>query len=196
MSLEPFTPQSLALHWRSVRPRFFDMQSYHKHFDSDSLVCMYLLLPSDFISQIVCIFSTNDAKCHIPALKSLPVFGKDYIQKTHYVNDVLLTSMRRDDVASMLILRHFGTKCPLGSFWPFRISQFSLEQYENRVLFKLGLCLCGLGEWRGAGCVGEGWGGVARYCTFHYRPRIDTTGRVCFTVSLVNYLLPMNMKLT
>ena len=31
-------------------------------------------------------------------------------------NDVELTSMRRDDVASTLIRRHFGTKCPLGSY--------------------------------------------------------------------------------
>ena len=29
-------------------------------------------------------------------------------------NDVVLTSMRRDYVASTLIRRHFGTKCPLG----------------------------------------------------------------------------------
>ena len=32
-----------------------------------------------------------------------------------YENDVVLTSMRRDHVASTLIQRHFGTKCPLGS---------------------------------------------------------------------------------
>ena len=31
-------------------------------------------------------------------------------------NDVVLTSMRRDQVASMLIQRHFGTKWPLGGF--------------------------------------------------------------------------------
>ena len=31
-------------------------------------------------------------------------------------NDVVLTSMRRDYVASTLIRRHFGTKCPLGSY--------------------------------------------------------------------------------
>ena len=29
-------------------------------------------------------------------------------------NDLVLTSMRRDYVASTLIVRHFGTKCPLG----------------------------------------------------------------------------------
>ena len=29
-------------------------------------------------------------------------------------NDVVSTSMRRDDVASTLIWRHFGTKCPRG----------------------------------------------------------------------------------
>ena len=29
-------------------------------------------------------------------------------------NDVVLTSMRRTNVASTLIRRHFGTKCPLG----------------------------------------------------------------------------------
>ena len=31
-------------------------------------------------------------------------------------NDVVLTSMRREDVASMSIRRHFGTICPLGTF--------------------------------------------------------------------------------
>ena len=31
-------------------------------------------------------------------------------------NDVVLTSMRRDDVASTSIQRHFDTKCPLGFF--------------------------------------------------------------------------------
>ena len=30
-------------------------------------------------------------------------------------NDVVLTLMRRDDVTSTLIRRHFRTKCPLGS---------------------------------------------------------------------------------
>ena len=30
-------------------------------------------------------------------------------------NDVVLTSMRCDHVASTLIQRHFGTKCPLGT---------------------------------------------------------------------------------
>ena len=32
-------------------------------------------------------------------------------------NDVVLTSMRRDDVASTFIRRHFGTKCPLGTIF-------------------------------------------------------------------------------
>ena len=33
-------------------------------------------------------------------------------------NDVVLTSMRRDYVASTLIRRHFDTKCPLGLVLP------------------------------------------------------------------------------
>ena len=33
-----------------------------------------------------------------------------------FQNDVVLTSMRRDDVASTSIPRHFGTKCPLGYY--------------------------------------------------------------------------------
>ena len=33
-------------------------------------------------------------------------------------NDVVLTLMRRDYVASTLIRRHFDTKCPLGCFYP------------------------------------------------------------------------------
>ena len=32
-------------------------------------------------------------------------------------NDVVLTLMRRDYVASTLIQRHFDTKCPLGTVW-------------------------------------------------------------------------------
>ena len=31
-------------------------------------------------------------------------------------NDIVLTSLRRDYVASTLIRRHFDTKCPLGKF--------------------------------------------------------------------------------
>ena len=41
-------------------------------------------------------------------------------------NDVVLTLMRRDDVASTLIRRHFRTKCPLGaipSMRPGRVAQ-------------------------------------------------------------------------
>ena len=34
---------------------------------------------------------------------------------TRRKNDVVLTSMRRDDVASTSIQRHFVTKCPLGN---------------------------------------------------------------------------------
>ena len=44
-------------------------------------------------------------------------------------NDVVLTSMRRDDVASTLIRRHFGTKCPLG--------QLSKQKKSN-----LTICTC------------------------------------------------------
>ena len=32
-------------------------------------------------------------------------------------NDVVLPSMRRDYLASTLIRRHFGTKCPLGNIY-------------------------------------------------------------------------------
>ena len=39
-------------------------------------------------------------------------------------NDVVLTSMRRDHVASTLIQRHFGTKCPLGMFIGFTARVF------------------------------------------------------------------------
>ena len=41
-------------------------------------------------------------------------------------NDVVLTLMRRDDVASTLIRHHFRTKCPLGakpSMRPGRVAQ-------------------------------------------------------------------------
>ena len=52
-----------------------------------------------------------------------PLFGKVLLSRkaSRYPadiwceNDVVLTSMLRDHVASTLIQRHFGTKCPLGS---------------------------------------------------------------------------------
>ena len=37
-------------------------------------------------------------------------------QRARRKNDVVLTSMRRNYVASTFIRRHFGTLCPLGSF--------------------------------------------------------------------------------
>ena len=40
--------------------------------------------------------------------------------------DVVLTSMRRDDVASTLIQRHIGTKCPLGLFY----TSYYQHQYD------------------------------------------------------------------
>ena len=47
-------------------------------------------------------------------------------------NDVVLTLMRRDDVASTLIRRHFRTKCPLGKkythvFWEAQFEIFAAE---------------------------------------------------------------------
>ena len=51
-------------------------------------------------------------------LTFLPLVGlwRVYPEGIWYQNDILLTSMRRDDVISTLIRRHFGTKCPLGNF--------------------------------------------------------------------------------
>ena len=43
-------------------------------------------------------------------------------------NDVVLTSMRRDYVASTLIRRHFGTKCPLGQTFLVRATGTLVEQ--------------------------------------------------------------------
>ena len=48
-------------------------------------------------------------------------------------NDVVLTSMRRDYVASTLIRRHFRTKCPLG---PFREFQFTESEGSADCHFK------------------------------------------------------------
>ena len=41
-------------------------------------------------------------------------------------NDVVLTLMRRDDVASTLIRRHFRTKCPLGTHIGSVVEMYSL----------------------------------------------------------------------
>ena len=46
-------------------------------------------------------------------------------------NDVVLTSMRRDYVASTLIRRHFGTKCPLGYILLFLFMHFRFELYNE-----------------------------------------------------------------
>ena len=50
-------------------------------------------------------------------------------------NLVVLTSMRRDDVASMLIRRHFGTICPLGRVDPdctiLSVSTFLLDTLKD-----------------------------------------------------------------
>ena len=45
-------------------------------------------------------------------------------------NDVILTSMRRDYVASASIRRHFGTKCPLGIVLPWP-NVGTLRKYVN-----------------------------------------------------------------
>ena len=39
---------------------------------------------------------------------------ESYPAGTWRKNDIILMSMRRDDIASKLIQRHFGTTCPLG----------------------------------------------------------------------------------
>ena len=65
----------------------------------------------------------------------------DYLLVHHGINiispaglwcqkDVVLTSMRRDDVASTLIRRHFGTKCSLGPFNQFFFLSLSLTEED------------------------------------------------------------------
>ena len=56
-------------------------------------------------------------------------------------NDVVLTSMRRDYVASTLIRRHFDTKCPLGvfarlisTFGSYTVYPFSNQLYSTRCI--------------------------------------------------------------
>ena len=52
-------------------------------------------------------------------------------------NGVVLTSMRRDDVASTSILCHFGTKCPLGNFknkFQLHVNYSELEISQYRYL--------------------------------------------------------------
>ena len=51
-------------------------------------------------------------------------------------NDVVLMSMRRDHVASTLIQRHFGTKCPLGlCFHLERSGPFSSKSRHYKLKF-------------------------------------------------------------
>ena len=63
-------------------------------------------------------------------------------------NDVVLTSMRRDHVASMLIQCHFGTKCLLGcSLGLLRVFFVNVYQYVRMFLSLLVLrvgCRIGL----------------------------------------------------
>ena len=54
----------------------------------------------------------------------LPNVSRPYPAGIWCQNDVVLTSMRRDDVASTLIRCHFGTKCPLGILSPMRQGLF------------------------------------------------------------------------
>ena len=53
-------------------------------------------------------------------------------------NDVVLTSMRRDYVASTLIRRHFDTKCPLvcESLKPFKHLQIPHKRFINPFLVR------------------------------------------------------------
>ena len=53
------------------------------------------------------------------------VYPNKRSQRAHDVNDVVSTSMRRDDVASTLMRRHSGSKCPLGSGAEFQNSHAS-----------------------------------------------------------------------
>ena len=48
-------------------------------------------------------------------------------------NDVGSTSMRRDDVASTLIRRHFGTKCPLGHVLVLPVYSYVLLNALSRI---------------------------------------------------------------
>ena len=51
-------------------------------------------------------------------------------------NDVVSTSMRRHHVASTLIRRHFGTKCPLGNGFDISLLIFT---FKNIRLVSLGI---------------------------------------------------------
>ena len=52
-------------------------------------------------------------------------------------NDVVLTSMRRDYVASTLIRRHFGTKCPLGALRQSLLCTSSRFGTNDRIIYRL-----------------------------------------------------------
>ena len=51
----------------------------------------------------------------------------DATQRAHDIKYVVLTSMRRDHVASTSIRRHFGTKCPLGTLQQTRAKPKSIK---------------------------------------------------------------------
>ena len=66
--------------------------------EKESMICQPLLRDNP---RALAYRRTNHALSHFPA-------------GIWCENDVVLTSMRRDYVASTLIRRHFDTKCPLG----------------------------------------------------------------------------------
>ena len=57
--------------------------------------------------------SSDGKPCLIPVQRPY-INAKAIPAGTRRQNDVVLTSMRRDDVASTSVRRHFGTICPLG----------------------------------------------------------------------------------
>ena len=82
----------------------------------------YVLLQLLLLGQIYTIFFEDGFDHHYTYSSVSDIFGVHNVTTVIKVNpegiwcqnDVILTSMRRDDVASTLIRRHFGTKCPLG----------------------------------------------------------------------------------
>ena len=95
---------------------------------------MFLLILGGLIAKFYCSFETFHNFLYI----STHVISKYCPAGIWCENDVGSTSMRRHHVASTLIRRHFGTKCPLGDiskeiFWDQKIYfEISVVLHELR----------------------------------------------------------------
>ena len=89
-------------HWRSSMGILSPFVKSAEHFELKILL---------FLARALA--SSDGKPCLIPVQRPY-INAKAIPAGTRRKNDVVLTSMRCDDVASTSIRRHFGTICPLG----------------------------------------------------------------------------------